>query len=320
MEEGLGRNIKKAQQSQQLRGFSFHNIPAFTHQQFVDDNMLFGHPSVQEARQFKSLLTDFLEASGARINKAKSQIFFFHTPAITQASIGYILGFSVVVLPSKYIGAPMTNLALKHSSWRILLEKPKARLASWTHKTLNMASRLVLIKVVLQSMSLYLFSIMAAPKWVLKEIKHIQHSFLWGNSGQLRKWALVKWDIVCHPKCAAWFWEDSWQQQPKLKDLILPLQFPEQDVQTYDKVKLFWNPSTTQGNRKWLSTDHILRHGTEQAQQILDTKLMKRKIQHLDERDILRWGYEEKGTFTTQEAYNIIIKEHIVKDPLWNKV
>lgn len=36
--------------------------------------------------------------------------------------------------------------------------------------------------------------------------------------------------------------------------------------------------------------------------------------------DILRWGYEEKGTFTTREAYNIIIKEHIVKDPLWNKV
>ncbi len=36
--------------------------------------------------------------------------------------------------------------------------------------------------------------------------------------------------------------------------------------------------------------------------------------------DILRWGYEDKGNFTTKEAYNIIIKEHIVKDGLWSKV
>jgi len=83
MAKGLGRNIKKAQQSKLLRGLSFHNTTAFTHQQFLDDNMLFGHPPVQEARQLKMLLTDFLEASGANINKAKSQILFFHTSAST---------------------------------------------------------------------------------------------------------------------------------------------------------------------------------------------------------------------------------------------
>lgn len=168
MAEGLGRNIKAALFSQKLRGLSFPNTPAFTHQKFVDDNMLFGHPSVQEARQFNSLLTDFSEASSTKINKAKSQIFFFHTPVATQASIARILGFSIDALPSKYLGAPMTDSAVKHSSWRMLLEKLEARLSSWTHMALNMASRLVLIKAVLQSMPLYLFSILAAPKWVLK--------------------------------------------------------------------------------------------------------------------------------------------------------
>jgi len=52
----------------------------------------------------------------------------------------------------------------------------------------------------LQSMPLYLFSILAPPKWVFKEIKHLQRTFMWGNSGQKRKWALVKWDTVCLPK------------------------------------------------------------------------------------------------------------------------
>eukprot|EP00253_Pinus_taeda_P018778 PITA_18778 len=168
--------------------------------QFVDDNILFEHPYVQEARQLKSLLTDFSEASGASINKSKSQIFFFHTPAITQATIACILGFSIADLPSKYLGVPLTTSALNHSSWKILLEKLEAFLSSWTHRSLNMASRVVLIKSVLHSMSVYLFSIIAAPKWVLKEIKHLQRSFLWGSSGLKHKWALVKWDTTCLPK------------------------------------------------------------------------------------------------------------------------
>eukprot|EP00253_Pinus_taeda_P007171 PITA_07171 len=167
---------------------------------FVDDNVLFGHPSIQEARQLKSLLSNFSDASGASINHSKSHIFFFHTPATTQVAIAHILGFSIASLPSTYLGAPLIASALKHSSWKVLLEKLETRLTSWTHRSLYMASRLVLIKSVLQAMSLYLFSILAAPKWVLKEIKLLQRSFLWGSNGLRRKWALVKWEKSCLPK------------------------------------------------------------------------------------------------------------------------
>ena len=63
-----------------------------------------------------------------------------------------------------------------------------------------MASRLVLIKFVLQLMPLYISSVLAASKWVLKQIKGLQRRFLWGSSGKNRKWALVNWNIVCTPK------------------------------------------------------------------------------------------------------------------------
>ena len=49
-------------------------------------------------------------------------------------------------------------------------------------------------------MPLYLFSILAAPKWVLKKIKALKWNFLWGSKGTNRKWALVKWSTVCKPK------------------------------------------------------------------------------------------------------------------------
>lgn len=51
-------------------------------------------------------------------------------------------------------------------------------------------------------MPLYLFSTLAAPKWVLKKIRNLQRNFLWGSSGLNRKWALVKWTEVFLPKSA----------------------------------------------------------------------------------------------------------------------
>eukprot|EP00253_Pinus_taeda_P016766 PITA_16766 len=191
---GLGHNIKFAIASRCLKGLSFNNSPSFSHQQFVDDNMLSGHPSVQEACLFKDILSTFSDAFGALINRVKSQIFFFNTPVSTQRLIARILGFTIARLPSKYLGAPMIASALKHSSWRDLLEKLKAKLFLWTNRSLNMASRVVLIKAILQSMPLYLFSLLAMPKWVLKAIKNLQRNFLWGSSGHNRKWALVKWE------------------------------------------------------------------------------------------------------------------------------
>lgn len=200
MAEGLGRLIKNVVQSHDLKGISAHGTYAITHQQFVDDNMLFGHPSVSEAHAFKALLDTFSMASGTTINTAKSQIFFFHTPPATQRIIARIIGFSQAKLPSKYLGAPLIDSTLKHASWNQLIEKIESRLSSWTYKTLNMASRLILIKAVLQSMPLYLFSVLAALKWALKKIKDLQQNFLWGSTGQNCKWALVKWAIVFTPK------------------------------------------------------------------------------------------------------------------------
>lgn len=87
MAEGLGRLIMQVVQSHDLRGISIHGTSAITHQQFVDDNMLFRHPSINEARTYKALLDTLSKASGTTINTSKSQIFFFHTPIATQRII-----------------------------------------------------------------------------------------------------------------------------------------------------------------------------------------------------------------------------------------
>ena len=45
----------------------------------MDDTMLMGYSSVQEAKAFKTSLNTLLLGSGIDINKDKSQIYFFNT-------------------------------------------------------------------------------------------------------------------------------------------------------------------------------------------------------------------------------------------------
>lgn len=114
------------------------------------------------------------------------------------------------------------------------------------------------------------------------------------------------------------FWEDSWQQLPNLKNIIQGI--PDQDINKYDTVSHFWNSHTDQEHRQWKEVNHILPHRPGQTQVSLSSELQKRKILHSEERDILRWGYEEKGTFTSKEAYRIIIQDKVTKDSLWDKI
>jgi len=201
MAEGLGRTIRAFHQNQSIRGIKlFQDLEAHTHQQFVDDTMLMGHASVQEAKSLKAILDLFSQASGLDINVEKSQIFFFNTPGITKRNILRIMGYQGSSLPSKYLGAPLSDSILKKVSWQDLLGKIRQKLASWTFRSLNLASRLILVKTVLQTMPTYLFSVLGAPKGVLKEIRALQRNFLWGSNQEKPKWALVGWEKLCLPK------------------------------------------------------------------------------------------------------------------------
>lgn len=79
MMEGLGRTIKHAKVTGKIQGLQLsENGQALTHQQFVDDTMLQGIPTVKEALAYKQILNDFTKATGMEVNLSKSKIFFFN--------------------------------------------------------------------------------------------------------------------------------------------------------------------------------------------------------------------------------------------------
>lgn len=80
-----------------------NNLPV-THQQFVDDIMLFGEPTVREIRQLKRILELFAEPSSLEINKEKSCMFIFNTMDQIKTHLIRLMGFKQGELPTKYLG------------------------------------------------------------------------------------------------------------------------------------------------------------------------------------------------------------------------
>jgi exonuclease III len=201
MAEGLSRSIQAALRNNLLTGLPLHGLsPPISHSQFVDDTLLMGSPTAREANALSEILQLFSDASGLECNKDKSQVFFFNTPLPIQLHISEILGFTRSSLPSKYLGLPLIDNALKNSSWEHLLSSFSKRLSSWTFRALNLPSRLVLLKAVLQALPIYAFSVLAAPRPVLNTIRSLQRNFLWHGLNKGKKIALVSWETICKPK------------------------------------------------------------------------------------------------------------------------
>ena len=73
MDEGLSHLILSQEVKGEIKGLKLHDgMEPQTHQQFVDNTMLMGHPLVQEAHNFKNSLNFFAKALGLAVNRNKS--------------------------------------------------------------------------------------------------------------------------------------------------------------------------------------------------------------------------------------------------------
>ena len=156
--------------------------------------------TLRGAKTLKSILDNFTVASSTSINETEPQIFFFNTPLRIQLTIAREMGFQGSSIPTKHLSIQLSEKSLKKSHWNDLLAALDHRLSSWTFRTLNTPSHLILLKSTLQVMPLYLFSTLVAPKSILKKVRNIQRNFLWQGPKANRKWALVACKTLCLSK------------------------------------------------------------------------------------------------------------------------
>eukprot|EP00253_Pinus_taeda_P005642 PITA_05642 len=199
--EGLGRYFKKELRERKIQGLRlWSNHTTVSHQQFIDDIMIYCKVSLNEVRRIKKILEVFMKGSGMEVNKEKSRTFFFNTVEPIRNHLTRTLDFRKGELPTKYLGTMLDSSSLKIGNWKSIVEKIMKRLDNWSFRTLNLAARVVLLKSTIQAIPIYPLSVMAAPKGICNKLIEIYRKFLWGGPKQQNKWALCSWDSLTKSK------------------------------------------------------------------------------------------------------------------------
>lgn len=91
-----------------LRGIQVaRGVPTISHMFFADDSYIFCKAISEDAIQVIKLLQTFEKASGQKINKEKSSIFFSRNTATeVRQDICNILGFAEATENAAYLGLP----------------------------------------------------------------------------------------------------------------------------------------------------------------------------------------------------------------------
>ncbi|MCI15307.1 RNA-directed DNA polymerase (Reverse transcriptase), partial [Trifolium medium] len=176
------------------------NGPPLSHLFFADDVLLFAKATNSQALNIASTLNHFASCSGLKVNVAKFKVFFSSsTKRGKMNSIVTSTGINQTHSLGKYLGFPMMHGRLQRKDFEFLEEKISHRLASWQHNLLNKASRMTLVKSVLNSIPNYYMQVAWLPQSTCDSIDRMARNFLWkGNSNTGIH--LVGWEKITKPK------------------------------------------------------------------------------------------------------------------------
>ncbi|KAF6150994.1 hypothetical protein GIB67_016472 [Kingdonia uniflora] len=110
-----------------------------------------------------------------------------------------ILGFDEGCLLKTYLGIPLVQGRVTWTLLRLLVDKIKRRASGWAGSMLSLQGRVVLVRSVLSSISIYSMGIYKWPASLIKEGERILCNFFWFGEPNSRKACVVAWDKVYKP-------------------------------------------------------------------------------------------------------------------------
>uniref|UniRef100_A0A7N2MU32 Reverse transcriptase domain-containing protein n=1 Tax=Quercus lobata TaxID=97700 RepID=A0A7N2MU32_QUELO len=200
--EGLNGLIKKAENNGEIHGFSLcRRGPKLTHLLFADDSLLFCRATIEECEKVLEVLNMYEEASGQKVNKNKTALFFSKcTPSDVRHEIKVAFGVPEIMQYERYLGLPSFVGKRKKASFNYIKEKIWRKLQGWEGKLLSQAGREVLLKSIIQAIPTYTMGCFKLPIGLCHEIEALIKKFWWGQRGDRRKIHWVKWEEMTKSK------------------------------------------------------------------------------------------------------------------------
>ena len=144
----------------------------------------------------------FHTASRMVINDEKLTISRANLEGHELRSLGDLFNFHCWSLDDrvKYLGFLFKTNIYRKTDWFWPLEKIEKKLTSWSHKWFARVGRLVLVKAVLEAMTIYWMALTWIPRGILDKIKRICFNFLWSGKQEKRVIPWARWECVALPK------------------------------------------------------------------------------------------------------------------------
>ena len=131
-----------------------------------------------ECNKIQELLAIYETASGQMINKEKTTLFSSgNTDETTQEALKVALSVSIIRHYEKYLGLPSFVGPNRNACFTQIKERIWGRMQGWKEKLLSQVGREVMIKAVVQSISVYSMSIFKLPVGLCKDIEAMIRKF-----------------------------------------------------------------------------------------------------------------------------------------------
>ena len=158
--EGLSCLLKTQDESSSLGGIRVApSAPPVSHLLFADDSLLFVKASSVGANELSALMENYCNASGQRINLAKSSVFFSKgCPSSLKTDMKNALNIPNESLSEKYLGMPSDIGSSKNVAFKYLKDRLWRKVQGWIERTMSISGKEVLVKSVAQVVPYFLMS------------------------------------------------------------------------------------------------------------------------------------------------------------------
>jgi len=129
-----------------------HNF--VTHLLFADDLLVFLKANKLSLLTLCTLLEELKLNTGLIINIQKSKIYL-SKGCSWREELKAIIGLPEGLLPTRYLGMPLSEKFLKHRHFSSLIDKCKEKLEGWRSHTLSFPGRIELIRSVIHGIVFY---------------------------------------------------------------------------------------------------------------------------------------------------------------------
>jgi len=100
----------------------------------------------------------------------------------------------------RYLNFYLKTRIYKVEDWRWLLTKIEKKIGHWCNRWLSLGGRLIILKLVLESHSVYWLSMAIILASFLNQIRKVMFSFLWNGCSDKFHFHMCKWESLAKPK------------------------------------------------------------------------------------------------------------------------